>query len=389
MTTSVGALVSAITRLSIGDSAKAAWDGAYLGMQQFDGCNSSSGVILFSEGVDNASLHTMKEVIDWSRNCHFAVNVIDVGPGKGSDSLKTVATNKYCYYRTPVKSDFESMFYSMMPPFDGCFCCQLAFKSQCLDGAKHSMEIVLKDYCGDPVSATRIYQGEPYGYITLGKDTVKGGSQFALPLRMNLPGDTATFFPSTFTVRVENAGCTLQFLRIETPPGTLLAGVPITATVEGDSITFRTPAPVLLHGDGVLAELIFQSGDPAQPCHSNILLSSWNFENPCMKPRLFNGGIDILPKNLAVESLPAAFSFDVFPDPNNGTVFVKMMLEKPAALDITIVDIFGRTCKTQRSYGAPGGNTFSIDMTAMPAGAYFLIIQGGGLRQVRVISRNY
>jgi hypothetical protein len=95
----------------------------------------------------------------------------------------------------------------------------------------------------------------------------------------------------------------------------------------------------------------------------------------------------VVDKLVSVESLPAAFSFDVFPDPNNGTVFVKMMLERPAALDITIVDIFGRTCKTQRSYGAPGGNTISVDMTAMPAGVYFLVVQSDGKALVKVVTR--
>jgi hypothetical protein len=199
--------------------------------------------------------------------------------------------------------------------------------------------------------------------------------------------DTTTLPPSTFTIEIENSACGIQFQKIEAPQGSKLYGVPITTTITGNTVTFQTTQPATFARDGLLANVTFTTSATSDTCCSAVLLTTSVYAQGCDSPLTRNGQICVLPNNTSVEPLPAAFAFDVYPDPNNGTCFIKMMLEKPASVEFTVVDIFGRTCKTQRHAATIGSNTFALDMANLAPGAYFLTCRMEGRVVARMVTR--
>lgn len=75
----------------------------------------------------------------------------------------------------------------------------------------------------------------------------------------------------------------------------------------------------------------------------------------------------------------ANVDFTLFPNPAYEVANISLSLEKPAQVEINIVDMPGRIVKRVKFEGNSGNNQFSVNLDGVPAGSYVAAIRIGGI----------
>jgi len=70
-------------------------------------------------------------------------------------------------------------------------------------------------------------------------------------------------------------------------------------------------------------------------------------------------------------------SLNIYPNPTNGTVWIKGFSEDKSMLDITVVDVLGRNVINSRAFDA----NKPLDLNQIAPGIYYLLVKGSGIDQ--------
>ncbi|MCG9879731.1 MAG: T9SS type A sorting domain-containing protein [Bacteroidia bacterium] len=70
-------------------------------------------------------------------------------------------------------------------------------------------------------------------------------------------------------------------------------------------------------------------------------------------------------------------SLNIYPNPTNGTVWIKGFSEAKSVLDLTLIDILGRKVFDASTFDA----NKPIDLNQIAPGIYYLLVKGSGIDQ--------
>lgn len=64
-------------------------------------------------------------------------------------------------------------------------------------------------------------------------------------------------------------------------------------------------------------------------------------------------------------------ALDVHPNPTSGLVNLDVMLQEDQNVDVSVYDLSGKVVYTSHESIAAGGQSLTLDLTALPSGVYF------------------
>jgi hypothetical protein len=87
----------------------------------------------------------------------------------------------------------------------------------------------------------------------------------------------------------------------------------------------------------------------------------------------------VVPALSAAAPVPLAFTFELYPDPNNGTAQLRIHTDHPQVFDLVLTDCLGRAVSQRKLQAAAGSSHTLLDLSSAPPGVYMLrIISGEG-----------
>jgi hypothetical protein len=79
-------------------------------------------------------------------------------------------------------------------------------------------------------------------------------------------------------------------------------------------------------------------------------------------------------------------SFSVFPNPVGDTAEIDITIDQNADMAIRLMDVAGKTVKTEKTYYTKGTHHLSMDVSDLPGGVYILSVKGGAtLREEQIL----
>ena len=286
----------------------AVWDGIYAGLLELinNGVNQCRGVIALTDGGDAASTRTAEEIIALAIRHRIRVFTVGLGSGINSTELERIAQQTGGkYYQTPNAGQLAAIYQEISTIlFTGFQECHITYERQCEDGTLRTVQLQLKDYCGGNDSKTKTYRA-PLDSSTfsslsmeLGEGEGNNNNDIKIPLMLVTPISDEMFYPFQFTLEFDPA-C-VQFKSVTTPPGSLLMGLPITATPVPTGVLIQVMDRKLINGSGVLMEFTFHTSDPADTTCCEIRGVTPKFEQGCFLPVIDSGEICIFPRRSVV-----------------------------------------------------------------------------------------
>lgn len=304
MTTSKSMLRAAVSSMTPQGST-ALWDGIYAGLQELiaNGANQCRGVVVLTDGSDNASTRTPSEVMSLAVRNRIRVFTVCLGASIDGVLLQAIADQTGGkYYQTattaPLVQIYTEIFQFISTP---AWDCVISYQATCMDGGLRTVELQVNDFCNGSTSSTKSYQA-PLDTATLAPLAIQAGSKVAsgsatvrIPINLVDTVINRILYPSTFNL-VFDEGC-FQFHSISTK-GTALEGVPVTVTPFTGGVTVATADQAILNGSLRLFELTFRASDPegVDTVCCPIRMEDWVFEAGCFRPVLKGGEICIVPR---------------------------------------------------------------------------------------------
>jgi hypothetical protein len=303
MTSNKPMLHSAVDALPAG-GLTAVWDGGYAGLIELidNGVNHCRAVILMTDGGDNASSRTPAEIIALANRHRIRVFTIGLGSWVNSTELQLIADlTGGKYFQTPNAGQLAAIYQEISTiMFQGFQECLITYDRECTDGNLRTVELELRDFCGGTDVKTRTYRA-PLDSATfktlnleLGKGEGKGNTDINIPLNLVTPINDDMLYPFQFTLEFDPA-C-VQFKSVTTPPGSLLAGMPISVTPVPTGALIQVTDRKILNGNGLLMEFTFAAADPADTTCCEIRGINAKFEQGCYIPIIDPGEICIFPR---------------------------------------------------------------------------------------------
>lgn len=81
-----------------------------------------------------------------------------------------------------------------------------------------------------------------------------------------------------------------------------------------------------------------------------------------------------------------SLSFSVFPNPVGDTAEIDITIDQNSDMAIRLMDIAGKTVRTEKPYFIKGTHHISMDVSDLPKGVYILSVKGGAtLREERIV----
>jgi hypothetical protein len=188
--------------------------------------------------------------------------------------------------------------------------------------------------------------------------------------------------PGAYQVEVENAGgckgvsspVTLTFLPVPAVPIVSRTGNMLSTTAPSTRYEWSRNG-VVQAGDTSASLVLTQTGT-----YTVTVFSS----NGCSS----TSAPFVVDAILSVARYPvAAFSFDVYPEPNHGSCTIKVQLKTPADIDVAVCDILGRVVYERCVAASACLVTAGIVLDAVPAGVYVLRITSGGHTAGRLVTK--
>jgi hypothetical protein len=286
------------------NGATAVWDGIYAGIIELinNGVNQCRAVIAMTDGGDNSSTRTVAEIISLANRHRIRVFTIGLGGGINATELEQIALlTGGRYYQTPNAGQLAAIYQEISTIiFQGFQECIITYERDCADGGMRTVELQLRNFCGGTDVKTKTYRAPLDSttfsnlYMELGDAEGKGGTDIKVPLNLITPIDDEMFYPFTFTLLFDPQ-C-LQFKGVATPPGSLLAGMPINVTPVAGGAQISVTDRRLLNGNGLLMEFTFAASDPADTVCCEVQGIDAKFEQGCFIPIIDPGEVCIFPR---------------------------------------------------------------------------------------------
>ncbi|MDH7516050.1 MAG: VWA domain-containing protein [Bacteroidota bacterium] len=287
------------------NGATAVWNGIYAGIMNLinDGMNPCRAVIVLTDGGDNSSTWTPQDVISLANRNRIRVFTIGLGTGIQSAILQNIADlTGGRYYETPDPAQLVAIYQEISTIiFQGFQECMITYQAGCMDGATRKVDLSLANFCNGSDTKTKIYRAprDTTTFQLFGvriADTRSWSDTAIVALELTTPLPSSILKPASFQLEYDRA--LVDFLGIDTPPGSILEGTGLTVIATTSGIEVRTlnskriavtsvPAP--------LAYLRFAAKTRVQDSLTvGIRPSSWSFENGCLTPVLSGGTIRIV-----------------------------------------------------------------------------------------------
>jgi len=94
----------------------------------------------------------------------------------------------------------------------------------------------------------------------------------------------------------------------------------------------------------------------------------------------------VVPTLSVVDPVRRAFTFDLYPDPNNGTAQLSIHTEHPRDFELVLTDCLGRAVSHMTLHAAAGSARTLLDLSTAPPGVYMLrIISGEGMAMRKLL----
>jgi len=300
MTPFKSVLHSAVDNLNT-TGGRALWDGAYAGILELinDGVNQSSSVILITSGEDDSSMRNSFEVIQLASRHRICVHTINVGSVVHSPELDLMAKEtggKFYHTADPLALHdiYLEIFESMR---QGISFCDLIYFDHCADGKNREVRLQVLDVCGGSDEQTMTYQATeiPWTFsdlhMEIGKAFVSGSETARIPVKLITPIHDNVFPPFTFTLKYDTQH--LHILGANTPPGSMLEGIPIDVTPVADGIEIYITEGRRIDGTGVLMEFEFQARNPHDTTLYKLHAVDPSFTSRCFIPHVEYGEIHL------------------------------------------------------------------------------------------------
>ncbi|MFZ1731533.1 MAG: VWA domain-containing protein, partial [Bacteroidota bacterium] len=303
MTTIKPMLHSAVDALPVSNMT-AVWDGIYSGIIELinNGVNQSRSVVVVTDGGDNSSTRTVAEIIALANRHRIRVFTVGLGTGINATELEMIALlTGGRYYQTPNAGQLSAIYQEIATILFQCFQeCSITYERDCADGALRTVELQLNNFCGGTDTKTKTYRA-PLDSTTfsnlnmeIGDALVEADSDIRVPLNLLTPISDTMFYPFSFTL-LYDAQC-MQFKSVQTPPGSLLAGLPMTVTPTAGGAKISITDRSLLTGSGMMMEFTFHSSDSADTTCCTVTATDAKFEQGCFIPVIDAGDVCILPR---------------------------------------------------------------------------------------------
>jgi hypothetical protein len=301
MTTDTVALKAAVSLLpSFG--ATALWDGIFtaLAIVQNNGSNQCRAVIVLSDGEDNSSTrHGLPDVIAFAVRHNIRVFPIGYGKDIAEDDLRMLAElSGGVYYQTPNASELAGIYREISTILYDFFQeCVLRYDPRCGDDLMHDVELKITGICGGDATFGKSYFAPRDStsfkekYIGFAETSGMGGGEVRVPIELRTPFFRELLYPLTITTNYDRKK--LELVRVETPPGTLLAGMNVQITDVSYGGTIRFPESRVIDGTGILGYAVFRSVIHSSDMDYQIRSTSAVFDKGCLIPVIEDGTLHL------------------------------------------------------------------------------------------------
>ena len=133
----------------------------------------------------------------------------------------------------------------------------------------------------------------------------------------------------------------------------------------------------------------FSLGGPAQG-NFNLWGSSLNnitvvaFIQNTSTGEILQGAMSHVTTSIGENELDRGLS--VFPNPTNGLVYLDVELENAAQVNYQVFNALGEVVRTESRSTAAGGQRFTMDMSDLESGLYYVNVQAGAMRATRKVT---
>jgi hypothetical protein len=270
----------------------AAWDAAWSGINElinnstvFDSCRA---VILLTDGIDNASVRGLNDVIAHARKHGVRVFTVGLGADVNSVALAHLAFQTGGRYFGVDNPDMLAEIYQeIFLDIAGVARCVITYESLCADGRERTVELRLQKFCGGGDVGFRTYTAPSGGppretaVVTLGGSTVNEGDTLDIPFELQFLATRQFLAPGRTTISYDTS-C-LKWVGLGDTAGVLLKQSGLTAMlVSGGQIELRTTRKVMLEGPGLLARLRFVARPRERSGCCDIQPGSWELDGGCL-----------------------------------------------------------------------------------------------------------
>ncbi|MFA6233278.1 MAG: VWA domain-containing protein [Bacteroidota bacterium] len=303
MTTIKPMLHAAVDALPV-TGATAVWDGIYAGLLELInyGVNQCRSVIVMTDGGDNSSGRTVAEIISLADRHRIRVYTIGLGTGINTVELELIAMlTGGRFYQTQSASEIPAIYsgiYDLITIINAGEC-RITYERDCADYGLRTVELQLANTCGGSDTKTKNYRA-PLDSATFSNLQFKledswsvGGGQITMPLNLLTPMNGENFYPFSFTVKYDTA-C-LHAMSIATPPGSLLAGLPITVTPVSDGVNIAVTDRGVIQGTGKMLELTFRTPAVTDTTCCVVEVVDAVFSQGCFIPVVAPGNVCFYP----------------------------------------------------------------------------------------------
>ena len=292
MTTDTVALKAAVSLLPT-FGATALWDGIFtaLAIVQNNGHNQCRAVIVLSDGEDNSSIrHGLPDVIAFAVRHNIRVFPIGYGKDIAEDDLRMLAElSGGVYYQTPNASELAGIYREISTILYDFFQeCVLRYDPRCGDDMMHDVELKVTGICGGDATFGKSYfaprDSTTYKekFIGFAETTGMAGGEIRVPIELRTPFFRELLYPLTITTNHDRKK--LELVRVETPPGTLLAGMNVQVSDVSYGAMIRFPEGRVLDGTGILGYAVFRSVIHSSDMDYSIRTTSAVFDKGCLIP---------------------------------------------------------------------------------------------------------
>jgi hypothetical protein len=393
-TTSKNLLHAAIDSLPVGGK-PALWDGVHAGLLDLinNGVNPCRAVIILTNGKDIVSRENIDSNISLANRNRIRIFTIGLG-----DSIDAAQLDKLAnltggrYYESLNFVRIKDLWNEISPGGDTGFQeCIITYRAKCMDGTRRTVDLSLVNFCGGSDTKTKTFKAlrDTSTFTSLrirpGKKEAGVSKSARIPLELLDPIGTDFLYPATWTLTYDTT-CA-RFAGIETPPGSLLEGVPIAITRIAGGVTFQTMERKLVNVasvPAVMAELKFETKNPGgkDTIRCPLKLTNWRFEAGCYKPVLQDGEIMILPGvSDAGEAAAMKRVFEIgpiYPNPAGATVLIPFSLSERALVRIHVFDALGREVRAfADEMMEPGSHSVIFNAAGLPPGVYLCRMEAG------------
>jgi len=194
-----------------------------------EGNNPCRGVLLFSDGVDSISQHSVDDVVALANKNRIRVFTLSAGGQANESELETIALfTGGKHYPDPGIAQMQSIYEEMSTIiFHGFMECLITYQAECMNGELRTVDLTLQNYCNGADTKTKTYRSPSdattFADMTVGFESGDQGTAggFILPFSLTSPVDGGERIEG-FSLDIEYDTQQYEITAVTVPSATLL-----------------------------------------------------------------------------------------------------------------------------------------------------------------------